>query len=261
MNAIANRPDYHGGGILNLTATLINARGGHAEAPELDALPAAALAHARNIVLLVLDGLGSRWLARHGVGSALAEYRIAELTSVFPPTTASAITTYLTGDAPQQHGLTGWFMWLRELGCVMSVLPGTPRYGGVGYAEAGVDLPALLGHRSIFDRMALPSVVISPHAIARSDFNLAHLGRAGLLPYKTLRQMFRRTARAIRKAREPGYFYLYWPGLDGIGHEHGMESPRAVDHFRELDGLFGDFLHRIDTAMEIGHHESLGTDE
>jgi hypothetical protein len=254
MNSIEIRPDYTGRGIVNLTATLINARGGLADAPELATLPAGAIADHRHIVLLVLDGLGSRWLARHGAGSRLADDCIGELTSVFPPTTASAITTFLTGDAPQQHGLTGWFTWFRELGCVMSVLPGTPRYGGVGYAAAGVDLPALLGHRSIFERVATPSTAVSPGWIARSDFNLAHLGPARLVPYKTLRQMFRRAARAIRRAREPGFFYLYWPGLDGIGHDHGMESGQALAHFREIDTLYAGFIGALagtDTAVLV----------
>ena len=245
MITIAQRPDYQGGGIVNLMATLLAARGGHASVPGLNALPAAALVGARHIVLLVLDGLGSHWLTRHGAGSKLAADRIAEMTSVFPPTTASAITTYLTGDAPQQHGLTGWFTWFRELGCVMTVLPGTPRYGGVGYAQAGVDLAALLGNRSIFDRMATPSVAVSPAHIARSDFNLTHLGPADLVPYEGLKQMFRRAARAIRRAREPSYFYLYWPGLDGIGHEHGIESVQAKTHFRTIDEHYARFLSDI----------------
>jgi hypothetical protein len=245
MDAIAHRPNYAGQGIVNLTATLINARGGRAQAPELHALPASAIADARHVLLLVIDGLGSRWLARHGAGSALAAHRVAELTSVFPTTTASAITTFLTGDAPQQHAVTGWFMWFRELGAVLAVLPGNPRYGGVGYARAGVDLDTLLGHRSLVERIRTPSVVISPSYIARSDFNLAHLGGARLVKHKSPKQLFRASARAIRQARQPSYFYAYWPGLDGVGHEHGMESPRAVAHFRELDGLFAAFLKSI----------------
>lgn len=254
MITLARRPDYQGAGIVNLMATLIKARGGRADQPELHSLPAAALADARHLVLIVLDGLGSRWLARHGAGARLRADCMAELTSVFPPTTASAVTTFLTGDAPQQHGLTGWFTWFRELGCVMSVLPGTPRYGGVGYAAAGVDLARLLDHRSVFARMATPSVAVSPRWIARSDFNLAHLGSARLLPYKSLRQMFRRAARAIRRAREPGFFYLYWPGLDGIGHEHGMESHRALAHFQDIDRHYRDFLRAVagtDTAVLV----------
>ena len=47
----------------------------------------------------------------------LSENLIGSMTSVFPATTASAITTFATGLAPQQHAFTGWFMFLKEIGC------------------------------------------------------------------------------------------------------------------------------------------------
>jgi hypothetical protein len=249
-----NRPDYNGGGLVNMMASLIRARGGSAEHADLAALPASALAGARHIVLLVIDGLGDDWLRRHAPDGLLARHRVTAVTSVFPPTTASAITTYLTGDAPQQHGLTGWFMWLRELGCVMTVLPGTPRYGGVGYRQAGIDLNQLLGHRSVFARMASRSVAVSPRYIARSDFNLAHLGPARLRPYKGLKGLTRQIARAIRKARSPSYVYAYWPGLDSLGHARGIDSPESVAHLGALEqhiAMLTDALAGSDTALLI----------
>ncbi len=45
------------------------------------------------------------------------------MASIFPATTATAVTTFLTGTAPQQHGITGWFMYLRE----PAALPYRPR--------------------------------------------------------------------------------------------------------------------------------------
>ena len=41
---------------------------------------------------------------------------------MFPPTTAAAVTTLLTATAPQQHAVTGWFLYLRELGTVTAFL-------------------------------------------------------------------------------------------------------------------------------------------
>jgi len=240
------RPDFHGGSIVNLMASLIRARGGDADYPDLEALPARALADSRHLVLLVVDGLGADWLAQQGAGGLLDAHMHTRMTSVFPPTTASAITTYLTGDAPQQHGLTGWYTWLKELGCVMTVLPGQPRYGGVGYHHAGIDAKGLFGHRVVFDRMRTPSVSVTPAHIAQSDFNRAHQGRARLRTYETLRAMFKEAARAIRKAREPSYFYLYWPGLDSIGHEQGIGSHHAHTQLRQIEAGLEDFMQRIE---------------
>ncbi|MGE5155620.1 MAG: alkaline phosphatase family protein [Bdellovibrio bacteriovorus] len=237
-------PDYQGGGILNLVASLIQARGGWAEPPTLDLLPAASLAGATNLVLVVIDGLGDGWLARHSPGGLLSRHRLGAITSVFPSTTASAITTYLTGDAPLRHGLTGWHTWMGELACVMTVLPGTPRYGGASYRTAGIDPVRLFGGRSLFGRIRAPSWMLTPAHIARSDFNLAHAGAAQVLGYQGLRDLIRQTTRLLRRNREPKYVYIYWPELDSIGHRSGMESQAAAQHLEVLESALRELLDR-----------------
>lgn len=235
-------PDYRGGGIVNLMSSIIRARGGSSDYPSLRVLPPEWLAETSNIILLVVDGLGADWLTRRSPNGILSRHLRSAITSVFPPTTAAAITTFLTGDAPQQHGLTGWYTYLRELGCVMTVLPGNPRYGGVGYRKAGIDPNRLFGHRSIPDRIATRSVFVSPAHIAHSDFNLSHLGRAEIRTFETLEQMFRQAARAVKPKREHKYIYLYWPRLDTIGHELGIESAVAVAHLLEIEQALEGFL-------------------
>jgi hypothetical protein len=238
-------PDYRGGSIVNLMASLIRARGGSADYADLELLPASAIADVQHILLLVVDGLGADWLRQHAPDGLLMRHCQGVMTSVFPATTATAITSYLTGDAPQQHALTGWHTWMRELGCVMTVLPGRPRYGGVGYRQAGINAHELFGHRSVFNRMTTRSVAVSPAHIACSDFNLAHLGCAQLRTFETLHAMFKQAARAIRKARSPSYTYLYWPGLDSIGHEQGIESRHALLHLRQIEQGLEDFIGNI----------------
>ena len=77
-------PDYHGGSIVNLMRSIertLDARPCDAAAayPELSALPAEALSGARNIVLLVIDGLGYDYLIRDGAGGALQRHLKARI--------------------------------------------------------------------------------------------------------------------------------------------------------------------------------------
>ena len=243
------RPEYDGGGIVNLMSSIIQARGGRSDAPSLRDLPTDELAQATNLILLIIDGLGADWLGKRSPDGILSRARRATLTSVFPSTTAAAIPTFLTGEAPSAHGLTGWHTYFGELGCVMTVLPGTPRFGGVPYRKAGIDPVKLFGTTPITDRIATRSILVSPVHIARSDFNRAHLGRGELVTFKGLRDMFVRTAAVLRgwgrRRREPKYLYLYWPRLDAIGHEQGMESPAALAHLREIEQEIASFMHEI----------------
>ena len=96
-------PDYRGGSLVNLMSSITTALGSSSPYAPLTALLPAALADARHLVLLVVDGLGHDYLL--GRDSALRRHLRSPLTSVFPSTTASAIPTFLTGLAPQQHEL------------------------------------------------------------------------------------------------------------------------------------------------------------
>lgn len=238
-------PDYDGGSLVNLMASLIAARGGTAVAPQLRTLPAAALADTTTLVLLVIDGLGADWLARHAPHGLLARHRHATITSVFPSTTAAAIPTFLTGLPPQQHGLTGWFTYLRELGSVMTVLPGHPRYGGASYGSAGIDPARLFALRSVFTQMRTRGFALAPAHIAYSDFNRALSRGAEIHPFRSLAEMFRRARRLVRRPRGPQYLYLYWPELDRLGHEQGIASPAALAHLAAIETALADFLDAI----------------
>ena len=58
-------PDYRGGSIVNLMASIMAARGGSSAYPALRLLPPDEIAGVTNLILLVIDGLGSDYLARH----------------------------------------------------------------------------------------------------------------------------------------------------------------------------------------------------
>lgn len=228
-------PEYAGRSIVNLMASLQAGLGG-AEHPygPLTLLPPQQVRAHRQVLLLVIDGLGLNYLRAHPQAACLNAHLAGGITSVFPPTTATAITTFMTGDAPQQHGLTGWHMYFRELGSILAVLPGRARYGGVGLGEAGLDAAALLDHRPFADRIGVAAYTLSPEFIAESDFNRAHLGGSRLMPYRDLDDL---VGRCTELLRAPGakYLYAYWPKLDGLGHRCGIWSDEARSHLLELD--------------------------
>jgi Type I phosphodiesterase / nucleotide pyrophosphatase len=234
-------PDYQGGSIVNLMATIVKAMGGEeSRYPPLRVLPPAALT-GRNVVLLVIDGMGYENLTANGRG-ALAQHLKDRITSVFPSTTAAAITTFYTGAAPQQHAISGWFTYFRELGSVIAPLPYRPRHGG---SVLTVPATTLFEHVPVFDRLRARSYAVSPERIAYSEFSKAHNGTAEVLPFATLAQMFEAVGRVVRTPGERRYFYAYWPELDRLAHEYGIASREALAHLEEIDAAFGAFLGAI----------------
>ncbi|MBN1237853.1 MAG: alkaline phosphatase family protein [Gammaproteobacteria bacterium] len=251
------RPDYAGGSIVNLMTSILQAFDATpppaAQYPPLAALLPDKL-DSRNVVLLVVDGLGHEHLTRSLPDGALTRHLAARITSVFPSTTATAITTFLTGEAPQQHGVTGWFTYFRELGGVLAVLPYRPRHGG---SAPAVPARTLLGHVPVFDRLRARSHVVVPRHIAYSDYNTAHNGSASVRPFTSLGQMLDAVTQIVRARGAPGernYVYAYWPELDRLAHEHGVASREAAAQLARIDTAFDEFLHGIagtDTTVVV----------
>ena len=233
-------PDYHGGSLVNLMSSLTTALGGSSPYAPLTALPPHELADARHLVLLVVDGLGHDYLI--GRDSALRRHLRSPLTSVFPSTTASAIPTFLTGLAPQQHGLTGWHMYFREIGAIAAPLPFRVRAGRHALRDAGVTPATLFGLTPLFDRLPLPSHVVSPRHIIHSDFNVALSGKAKRHGYETLDEMLAVIGGLLRIETPRSYVHAYWPQLDSLAHEFGIHSPQVAEAFAALDAGFAQLV-------------------
>ncbi len=234
------RPDYAGGGIVNLMQSIASACGAaEYPYPPCALLGAEELAATRQIVLIVIDGLGADLLPGLPATSLLRQQQRGTLTSVFPSTTASAIGTFMSGLAPAQHGLTGWHVYLRELARTVAVLPLTPR-GGEALATEGLP-PRLFGYPSLFQRVGRACTVVSPAKIATTPFNAWHARGAQTVPYEGLLAFFSALGEAMQ-APQTQYLYGYFADLDSVSHRFGKHSPAAQRLLAQIDAAFAKFV-------------------
>ena len=94
-------PDYRRGSIVNLMASIIQCFGGKSLYKPLKSLVPDEIRQYENVVLMIIDGLGQEYLTANGQQTFFANHHQDTMTSVFPATTATAITTFMTGLAPQ----------------------------------------------------------------------------------------------------------------------------------------------------------------
>lgn len=241
-------PDYTGRSLVNLMQSVAVACSVSAApySPLTLALPRA-LGEARNLLLLVIDGMGEALLQQAGQGTRLLAHRVGTLTSVFPSTTAAAVTTLLTGFAPAQHGLTGWHMHFSEAGSVLAVLPLTRRVARTCQCE-WPSLPPpedLFDCRGLFGALDRRSHVVSPAAIVDSDFNRFHTGGAQSHAYSGRDALFDCVADIARGGSERQYVYAYYDALDSLSHRVGAYGEAAAEELRELDAGFARLLQRL----------------
>jgi len=239
------RPDYSGGSLVNLVASIVAARGGKALHPPLGNLRSGELRDARNLVLLIVDGLGDNYLARRGAGGELARRRRASLTSVFPSTTASAITTSYTGRTPLEHGLTGWFTYFGEAGCVSAALPFKSRGDHLSLARRGVTPEQVYVCSTIFESLNESCFVVTYKEIVGSEYNVHHCRGAQRVAYETVDELVASIEAVVKSGAERKFIYAYWPVYDMVSHRYGSESAEAFEQLSKIDEAFGTLLKKI----------------
>jgi len=231
-------PDYSHSSV-NLMASLSLSLGGGATGYEpLHNLQPETL-RGRPVILLVIDGMGAELLQRYP-DSFLARHTLDTLSAVFPSTTASAVTSFATGVATQQHAITGWHMWLRELGSVATILPFVPRHGGSAYSRAGFSPRQFIGHAPIFDSLDVPVEVLSPEWIIHSDYTRATSGSARRHGYRHFDELLQKI-NALVSDGAPRFVYGYWAELDSLAHEFGANSHKVEKHLLEMDAALATF--------------------
>ncbi|VAW93263.1 Alkaline phosphodiesterase I / Nucleotide pyrophosphatase [hydrothermal vent metagenome] len=237
-------PDYEGNSLVNLMSSLGLAYGrDNGIYSQCTALSQVDLNQYDNIILLVIDGLGHRYVqSKPGL---FRTHCSAELTSVFPSTTATSITAFMTGLAPQQHGLTGWFTYLREVGGVTAVLPFRLRGSDIELTERRFNLADVYQHPVFFDQLNCNSVVVSENWILDTAFNKAHTGRAQKRGYENLSGMFDQLQECVKVGQGKQYIYAYWSQFDHLSHIHGNQSEPVSGHFRELQAKTEKFISEI----------------
>jgi len=239
-------PNYTDGSLVNLMSSLLEAMAGPANGylPLADLKPEE-ISSSQNIILFVIDGLGYEYLLKNANDSFLSQYLRSPITSVFPSTTATAITSFMTGQAPQQHGLTAWHTYLKELGCITAVLPFRPRVGSHTFDTAKINARQLYNHTSFFDLIQRPSYVVAPEWIIHSEFNEAHSGSAYLRGYDNLQQCFDYVSEVSQQQEDQKYIYAYWPDFDRYSHEYGNASSKVASHYEELCNQFEKLFNQL----------------
>ena len=230
-------PDYPDGTIVNLMASIVRARGGDTPHAPLPAAPPDRLAACDHLACIAVDGLGvaqlEAYLARRPDSPFLGCHPRTALSTVFPATTASAVTTFLTGATPAEHAILGWHLNLPDLGLVSTVLMSRTRTGSA-FAPDDFDLDAYLQLPSYLDRVPEPKAQLSYGVIPHSRFSRTGTRWQRVRSFETLDGLVRETL-AFTRAVPRGLAYVYWPGHDALCHEHGVAAPRTLAHLAEID--------------------------
>jgi hypothetical protein len=260
-------PDYDGGGLVNVAATVLELCGarGAADPPPLRGIEPALLEGVRNVLLVLCDGLGSdqlQRLAKAGDTPFLSRIldraargdaaQLIDATTIFPSTTAAAVTTLQTARTPQEHGNIAYFLWLEEFAMVAQMLrwgPAAQRRGSF-FDDRALDprtyakVPSI--HKAIRDHGGR-SYIVEPEIFRNEAMTRMHAAEATYVGYLLPSTMGVRVRQLLDGRPEddsPLYIYAYWAGIDTVAHWYGPRGPEHAAEAalldRDLERALGD---------------------
>lgn len=225
-------PDYNRS-LLSVTSAVCAYYGEKTQYPPLDEIAwALQKKRPRNVILIVLDGLGHNPLMRHLDDNAfLRKNCVSAISSVFPPTTTAATTSLWTGLSPLEHGWLGWSLYFREIGRTVDLFFDRDSFSGERYSAvspAGTYMP----YETIYVR-------IGKHADTHALFPFRTQAAAGAAHEYVYSSVEELCATILSIAAKPGEKLIcaYVMEPDHIMHEHGVHSARAKGMFERLDAL------------------------
>lgn len=239
-------PSYQNS-ILNLMGSIAEGFGKKTNYSPLAQLNPEEIRNAKNVILVVLDGLGYEYLTRYGKNSELAKYLRSKMTSIFPATTTTCIPGFLTGMSSYEHGMAAWYTFLREIGMVVVPLRHVTRFGEF---PIGAEVKKIYNLRPFTNLINAKSYVLNPKEFYKSEFNLTSAGKSDLIGYRSIEEMFGKMSKLVRK---PGkqYIYAYHNNPDKLMHENGNESKKVLREFNKIDRAFKKFLNKIKNTNSI----------
>lgn len=229
-------PEYAGANVRAIVPALL--------APASAAMPSwmpAVAREARQVVLLVIDGLGWDQLQeRRAFAPTMAAMQASRLTTVAPSTTASALASIATGLTPGEHGLVGYRMDMG--GEVLNVLRwATGRGDARRHIEPSTTQPfaPFLGER-------VP--VVSKAELEGSGFTEAHLRGGRPCGYRATSSLAVTVGELLAAGER--FVYAYYDGIDKVAHERGF-GPYYDAELRTADAIVASVLEQLPAGAAL----------
>ena len=199
------------------------------------------LQEAERIVLLVIDGLGYEQLQRHAhIAPNLMSLVGGSITTIAPSTTASALTSLVTGASPAEHGIVGYRMDMGD--SIMNSL----RWWSDTRDLRKVHPPATVQPIPPFVGMTIP--VVSRAELEGSAFTEAHLRGSRPCGWRAASSIVAQCANLISSGEK--FVYAYYDGVDKIAHERGFGAYYDSE-IAATDWLVGSLLNTLPSGTTL----------
>ena len=194
------------------------------------------IGRADHYVFVLADAMGPSALDKAPPGGFLRSHLAGEVRSVFPSSTAPALTTLATGVWPAAHAVATWYAYLDKFALSAVSLRFVERWSGRSLAEFGVKSQDVFTVPSVWPRSKYAPLTVISAAVADSVYTVYSSGGTPRAGYSAAAEAFDLAARHVLDARGPTITYLYLPQVDSVCNEKGTLDEELPRTLAALDG-------------------------
>ena len=209
------------------------------------------LAEREHLVLILADGLGLEMLEREEAARTLRDHLRNEVRTVFPASTAVALTSLATGVWPAIHGITGWWTYVEEIGGPATILQYRRRSDNRSLTDLGVRPEEAFPVPSLAARMRRLCHFLMPRNIAGSVYSRYWAAGPAAAGYQSLAGTFSSVMETVMGADESTFVYVYVPHIDNESHHGGPESIGARAGIIAIDRLVADLKAELGESTAV----------
>lgn len=204
----------------------------------------------KNVILLLLDGLGEHILNKDLPNGYLKNNQIDCVTSVYPSTTTAALTTYYSGKPPYETGWIAWSQYFKEYGRALDMFSHNESYMREPLKKPLIDVfKTIVNYESIFEQIEKASKDVKAYEI---EPEYAERRAKRSIRANNLDELIM-NIQDLCDNTDKKFIFAYSDNPDGLLHKHGVESEEVKEFLMEAENKIKDMCDKMsdDTILII----------
>ena len=186
----------------------------------------------KNIVFIILDGMGEHILEKASPNGYFKSKDIDCLTSVYPSTTTAALTTYYSGKPPYETGWIAWSQYFKEYGRAIDMFSHRQSLNGNEIKNPKKDVfKEIVNYQTVFERIEEASPQIKAYGImpTYADKKSKRSIRAD-----SIEEIISNIELLCENPKEK-FVLAYCDNPDGLLHKYGTDSKEVKDFIAKAE--------------------------
>ena len=197
----------------------------------------------KNIILILVDGMGSNLIDRLPASSLLRKHRVLDINTIFPTTTGCVLPSIAMAKYPATHGIYGSYSYNPDLNLNFKTLQYLDRES---LESLDINPDKVFKYPSVMNNLKRKNHTIFPENIVNSKYSsyvVSENKRKGYSSYEEIPEVITN----ILNETFENFIYLYISNIDTCKHKYSPYSEEVSSELSKIEALIEEIVNKIDT--------------